>query len=233
MTSSLTNYISKHILLFTTCINDKYGLLTNRTNYNEKKKKQLTTTTKYQIEDDSILMLNNRDRHIQRQVLDTTSISSSEGINLDSYITDSWSWAQTEIMVANGPIFLYWIHYLYLFLPLIHPVSLSIHIIVVQCSLFTLWIPFIKLTQRVTTAYKIMNLGIEEITNYLKSIGFIQYKSDKCLLGKYTKKDAIAKYENAKGRFKHFDTRYHFTKSLFGINIKKYNDIIFDDLNRL
>jgi len=27
----------------------------------------------------------------------------------------------------------------------------------------------------------------EEITNFLKSIGFIQYKSDKCLFGKYNK----------------------------------------------
>ena len=28
----------------------------------------------------------------------------------------------------------------------------------------------------------------EEITNYLKSISFKQYKSDKCLFGKYNKK---------------------------------------------
>jgi len=31
----------------------------------------------------------------------------------------------------------------------------------------------------------------EEITNYLKSIGFKQYKSDKCLFGKYNKKKLI------------------------------------------
>jgi len=31
----------------------------------------------------------------------------------------------------------------------------------------------------------------EEITNYLNSIGFKQYKSDKCLFGKYNKENKL------------------------------------------